>query len=88
MVPQELAPDATQHHSFQSLAWLNNALSAHQTKEAISTTTWFVLAQVKASRTLTALASVHQVTGTTRTSILVKKNANHVQETRINLDLT
>ena len=37
MVPQELALNATQHHSLLNQAWLRNVQSARRTKEAITT---------------------------------------------------
>lgn len=79
--------NATAPLSLQSLACLSNALSAHQTNEVISTTTWNVHARRKTSNTSTAPASVRLDTVTTKIQQLKRKSARCAPETLISLDL-
>ena len=86
MVPQESVLSAMRPHTSRSQACLKDAQSVRQTKEATTTTTLSVLAHQKVSHTLMINACVHLATGTSRTSILVKKNVKSVLEIPINLD--
>ena len=87
MESQEAALNATAHHSLQSLACLSNALSAHQTNEVISTTTWNAHARRKTSNTSMVPASARLVIVIIKIQELAKKSVNNALETRINQDL-
>lgn len=85
MESQETVRNATAPPSLQSLACLSNALSAHQTNEVISTTTWNVHARRKTSNTSTAPASVRLDIDIIKIQQLKKKSARCAPETLTSL---